>query len=438
MCGLVGAAGSIYEPQKNTLKLLMYMNYLRGVHSIGINMVIDPPYALQDKETPELVVIKSLGHTENIYDEHPNYFDMQDNIKGNVRYAMVHNRHATIGNVNIKNAHPFEFEDITGMHNGTITKQGLEMIPDHQFFDTDSEAIFHNIQQDGPDAIIPKLWGAYALIWYDNRDQSIYFIRNSQRPLNYQMTPSGIFWSSDPDFLDLAFKKTKTTAVGGIESFEENWLYRWDTKAEFNERKLEKLRKIKGYTPKTYVTTTKTFKPVSNIVQGNFGKSASRGWVDEKKLAKTTKGQYLDFKVGLVTSLRNGQRYLSLTTEVCGTQLEARVFEPEKNLKGALHGDKYNGLVKKIKTCGVFGSPYMLLDTDTLVPYEELPFGDTEDVILYQGFGNELLDKKQYEQKLETKCAHCQSDEEVGKATFFQRDQWLCDNCVVDGMLMAF
>ena len=94
------------------------------------------------------------------------------------------------------------------------------MIPDSEYFDTDSEAIFHNIQQDGPDAIIPKLWGAYALIWYDNRDQSIYFIRNSQRPLHYQKTPSGIFWSSDPDFLDLAFKKTSTGKSGGIEKFE--------------------------------------------------------------------------------------------------------------------------------------------------------------------------------------------------------------------------
>ncbi len=115
-----------------------------------------------------------------------------------------HCRSATSGGISRKTAHPFENDNLVGMHNGTLTGWRASL-DDSSFFDVDSECLFHNIAENGVDKVIPKVKGAYALVWFDKTTGVLNFLRNSQRPLWTCMTEDKevMFWASEYWMLDM-------------------------------------------------------------------------------------------------------------------------------------------------------------------------------------------------------------------------------------------
>lgn len=98
--------------------------------------------------------------------------------------TVVHNRKATTGKINDRNAHPFVHENDDGdddfalVHNGTITNW------DSRKFDTDTHALASMVNQQGPQAL-DELCGAWSVIWTDMESQMTYMATNGERPLHY-------------------------------------------------------------------------------------------------------------------------------------------------------------------------------------------------------------------------------------------------------------
>ena len=101
--------------------------------------------------------------------------------------AVGHNRAATVGDVNTDNAHPFQHGPIILVHNGTL--RSTYVLPhDNKKIQVDSELIAYNLSQEAPEdanKVLDKLSGAFALVWFDNRDESVNFVRNSERPMHF-------------------------------------------------------------------------------------------------------------------------------------------------------------------------------------------------------------------------------------------------------------
>jgi hypothetical protein len=96
-------------------------------------------------------------------------------------FFCVHVRAATRGSLTTKNAHPFDFPNLVGMHNGTLKETDYKPIGDQ----TDSEMMFADMNDKG---VIPVLSAldkdsAYAVVVYDKRTKEIYIGRNQHRPL---------------------------------------------------------------------------------------------------------------------------------------------------------------------------------------------------------------------------------------------------------------
>jgi hypothetical protein len=206
MCGHVGVVGDIGFPEKKAFNGLLLTDQVRGMDGTGI--------------------ITVGGHNANVVKTFkkalPSHEVMQYSqyatLLGNTSLKVLagHNRHATKGDPTKHHyAHPFTHGDITLLHNGTLTDQ--TNLPNHTEFEVDSENICYALSIEEPSEVIGRLKGAFTLIWWDARDDSINFCRNSQRPLYFRESTDGtkMFWASECWMLNgfLSQERTKQNDV---------------------------------------------------------------------------------------------------------------------------------------------------------------------------------------------------------------------------------
>lgn len=203
MCGIVLAGGSLSSSDLEIFNQLLYCDVVRGVHATGVfakrqgsgvgfvKMATQPYPFMQSSE------YKTLSEGETRYVVPP-------------AFLVGHNRHATRGNSDDpKNAHPFQHNHITLVHNGTLTNQSL--LPDSIKFVVDSDNIAHSIAKIGAAETIQKLDGAFTLIWHDASDDSVHIIRNEERPFHLaQIGQADWFGASEEDMLMWILKRSKT------------------------------------------------------------------------------------------------------------------------------------------------------------------------------------------------------------------------------------
>ena len=204
MCGHVGIAGPrIFEKDAMVLKTLLYLDVLRGEDSTGLGLV----YGLNDDEPTVTGLIKSVGQPDKLYEEHEEFFDRRKLIdRKDLNVVIGHNRYKTQGAISADNAHPFDFPNVIGAHNGTVPRWSLRDFHEAKKFDVDSQIIFSHLSytQD-----IQKVWddadGAMALVWWDKRRSTLNFARNKERPLWWTQANNGtIYWASEPWMLNVA------------------------------------------------------------------------------------------------------------------------------------------------------------------------------------------------------------------------------------------
>jgi hypothetical protein len=202
MCGIVGFSGkSEYNVDK--IKLLMYWNSVeRGKDSTGVYTPIKG--IIKEAESASKFICNDL----NIF---PDNF-----LIGHVRYK-------TTGIIKKENAHPFQHDNIVGVHNGTISniwslvsENGLKSID----YDVDSDALFAIIAKNENLSILSKTEGPLAIVFTDVNKfpNTLYCFRNSERTLFRGKIGEDMYISSIKEPLE---------AIGceEVKEFKENCLY---------------------------------------------------------------------------------------------------------------------------------------------------------------------------------------------------------------------
>lgn len=191
MCGIVGAAaGWLSEAERERFRELMIVSNLRGYRGAGI---IKATNSLRSVKT-----YKTIGTGIDVaYGQEFGSEMMKD---GTPSILIGHTRFPTKGAVTLEATHPHVYDGVYGVHNGTIDSIDGKYIAKDE---SDSAKLYEAIAAYGVKDVLPTVRGAYALVWVDEKDKTLNFIRNAQRPLYIAVMKSGqaMYWASEASML---------------------------------------------------------------------------------------------------------------------------------------------------------------------------------------------------------------------------------------------
>ena len=190
MCGIFGVVDTttLRKKQVDFLSDAFITGGVRGLHGSGMFTV-----GRYDKVTSASEAVSGTDFLTS-----KKFKDVGNSFYSAV-LAVGHNRFATTGDHIDNNCHPFEFGDITGVHNGTLSIGILDKIDPEDSHVVDSGRLYAAISRvDDPIEVLDKLyWGTYSLVWYDKRNNSLNFARNGGRPMHIAVTKTSMYFASE-------------------------------------------------------------------------------------------------------------------------------------------------------------------------------------------------------------------------------------------------
>lgn len=205
MCGIVGAVVKSYSgffpKQQNSVYQMLYADALRGDDSTGIiGVETDSTFHIAKEAVGADWFIHQLKYSKDCK-------VFADDVYKRGKVIVGHNRKKTMGKVEDTTAHPFVVDDkFAFVHNGTLNNhQSLAKT------EVDSEALAIHLHKavekaagdrakikENLEEALGKVYGAYAVVFYDQESHRLFLLRNKERPLALIETDDAWYFMSEP------------------------------------------------------------------------------------------------------------------------------------------------------------------------------------------------------------------------------------------------
>lgn len=413
MCGIVGVMGNVVLTEKKVFKELLTVDVLRGSHSTGVASIF-PHNKTQ--------VLKKAVNSLDFLD-----FKSLDELLMNTNCLIGHNRYATIGKVNNTNAHPFDFDNVVGVHNGTL--RGRAGLLDYKDFDVDSENLYHHMDVNGVDDTYKNLTGAFALVWYDKQHGTLNFLRNAERPLSYCFSDDKktLFWASESWMLAAILGRNGVKHTD-IVITKPHYLYKFQVPDTYQT----------GVKPLEAPHVRKLTKPAPKVVEKKQSYLPKSGGMSEFSKAYTKAvsriGEEVVFFVERECQDAFHNHYMLCTAED-DLDVVLRVYCVKHGELWTKMRDSVNyfkGRPKSIREVG--NDVYLLVDVRTVEEADYDPLGnvtdEVDDDVTVQGFNKEELTYKSFKEYTQNGCAWCGDTITFGEdCVFIGRKEVICSGC---------
>lgn len=200
MCGIIGLFGEGVNNwvggKKDFIIEGLIADSVRGYESTGIAL-------LPRSKNDEVKIYKrDLAGYDFVQQKHTNR--LIDQLPQSIG-IIGHNRSATKGAVNDRNAHPFKHGHITLVHNGTVHNADslVNKKERPEGVSVDSEYVAHALSMESAEDVLPRLNGGYSLVWFNAEERSLNFARNDQKPmfLAFDTVDETVYFGSEAELL---------------------------------------------------------------------------------------------------------------------------------------------------------------------------------------------------------------------------------------------
>lgn len=247
MCGIVGVIShskwGIDYADRDIFIQLLTVGILRGNDGTGVIIADDKGAHRTLKIGAPPQTLFEDGKFKNFFTQNVGNYGEG---KPKDRMLIGHNRATSVGASNTANAHPHEVGNITLVHNGTL--KAYSTLPEIKSATVDSLALCSGIAELGIDEAISRTHGSYAIVYYNAEDNTVNFLRNSERPLAFatDSTRERLYFASEKGMLRWILEREKVHGVVLSELKE-------DTLLTFHQgNPIPEARELKGPTLQAY------------------------------------------------------------------------------------------------------------------------------------------------------------------------------------------
>ena len=308
MCGIVGVIANskaILSAEKKVFNQMLQIDTLRGPDSTGVAVTDAKANVATYKYAVDGYAFTSMKQYQKLM-----------TAAHSPTLLLGHNRWATTGLVNHENAHPFECDDITMVHNGSLkTWTNLHKSSET---DVDSQAICYNIAHEGLKATVEKLNGAFTLVVFNSTDNTVSFVRNDERPLwlAEHKTKDILFFASEPEMIQLACSRNSID-INEPWSLNTEVIVTYDLGAK-NVLSTESVEEVKFYTPPASAKSSSHWWDDDNYHYNRYGSYGSTKYPtlwEKHKLTPNDKVVFIPTDYEFPTSVKNTK--VNLMGEIC-------------------------------------------------------------------------------------------------------------------------
>ena len=436
MCGQCGIyTGFVSNSEMSFFQKLLLLNQDRGIHSTGVVAVTrrrEETTKGKKRTIPsQLLMWKEARSAYDFlnFDDLDKKNKKESIFKGATKQLVFgHCRHATVGKINMQNAHPFAIGDIVGVHNGTI-KIAFE---GHKDYETDSEAFFALINKVGIKDALQEVesWTstAYAIVYVNRKDSTLNIVRNADRPLKmaYNKNRNLLAWSSEGvDLLYAAAKKGIEIQYADIFEPKPYHHYKYDLNdpSGYLSPDITDLTPKKSQRTYTYQNTT--------AVAGTNGSGGGTSTYQYQSGKPQFSDSYTDF------------HYWSQGSTQFRTHKQSRAVykwdSKQWTFVGLDSGGKVEPVLRTADEPDRFKDPPSFLTKPASTKKTPVPFEGGKQVI-FQGFQGQQYMLRDFEKLMTNGCALCQKQPEVTEGLdlrigWSDRDTFFCEECTAEDLV---